>query len=243
MQREPYLLIRVPHVRERPVDLNKLKSRLRSHRTSLQVLYDEARKNCLIKSENLRAAVRAMTKAWAPPYEEGASHVLVLEDDAVAPFDAGKAMVEIIRAWPNSPINFFCALHYVRHAHEQGFRYARFKRHSAGVAQCLPVEMAEEFDTWHRRTCPPTQPLDGRMNSYLEFKRNENPDLSVVYPAPSIVDHNGSLPSLAGGSGGIYAPCAIAEFQSALVWDWSEKTVLDCVHKEHRGRVVRQRSW
>jgi hypothetical protein len=192
--------------------------------------------------EALCAAIYAMTRAWRAPYGSDITHVLVLEDDAILPRHAGFAMLRVLKAHPDVAVNFFCGYGYAKAAAEHGYRYARWTRHSGGVAQCLPVAMASIFNQWHMR-CPPKQPLDSRMNAWLEFLRSSGEfPADVIYPAPSIVDHNGALRSVAGSLSNLYAPSAIGPERSALEYDWSDDRIYECTRVD-RGKVTREPSW
>lgn len=253
------LLIRIPHVPYR-VDIDEMIRRLEGPGVRVHVIVEPEpyEEGAVVPSlDRLDRAIKTVSRAWAPPYEEGfaPTHVLVLEDDGVLPEDAGTAMRHVCETWPTNPIGFFCARHFARYAYEEhGSNYAIWERFCGGVAQCLPVVMAAAFHKW---TSSPTfryahMPVDGRVNQFLSFLRSSpmpGYETDVVFPAPSIVDHDSTIGSVAGGSKKpVCAPLALGPNVSALEhrWGWWGEGLTMRVYRgkiEDNGPLVREPNW
>jgi len=238
------LLIRIPYIEGR-TDIDLLVGRLVAPHVTVELFRDTKKRAS--DSVKLESAIVAMTRVWGTPVDDKFTHMLVLEDDALVPFDAGETFVEILDAWQaqeDHVFSFFCAHGFAKKAFEEGYNYASWDRCAGGVAQCMPVAWARDFFDWQMRICPPRQPMDSRVNAYIEHlnsvlgKREQR----VIFPTPCVVDHNGYLPSEAGSKSAIFAPLAIGPNDFSAPYDWSDIRVYRSSYTD-RGKTATKPSW
>lgn len=218
--------VRIPHLAGRANRIKEISARLDHPSFELTVLTDEPTPEHLGSIERRTKTAAALTRAWAPPYH--GDHVLVLEDDAVLALDADQAILAVLRRFPSSPIGFFCFREYTIRADEAGATYARHGCFSGGVAQCLPADMARDFDAWHRAEFASRRDrsVDGRLSHYVQRH-----GIPVIFPAPSIVNHDQGIASTYAFGGReakpVRAAYAFTSAASAMIVDWARGRVWD----------------
>tara|TARA_R110000787_G_scaffold114837_1_gene224665 strand:- start:2446 stop:3129 length:684 start_codon:yes stop_codon:yes gene_type:complete len=134
----------------------------------------------------------AAEQAWRT-VKGGATHHLVLQDDAIVCRDFIRSCEAALDAVPSAPVAFYANRKVIEEARAAGSSWAITKFMTWGVATCLPVWLIPKFLDWQKKNIvPDLRSDDFRLNSFFEEYY-----YPVHCPAPSLVDHRDG-PSVAG---------------------------------------------
>lgn len=157
------------------------------------IVYDERNDEWDTMSQAWRTALNAATRGRA-------THILVLQDDAMPIANLIRTTLEAIDQHPDVPISLYLGRKKpavwatnvdfaVRVAEREGFSWLRASHLLHGVALVLPVDLVRPMLTWCSKS---NAPYDERVGYFLRHVAKT----PVFYPQPSLVDHDDSMPSL-----------------------------------------------
>ena len=165
-----------------------------------------------------------------------ATHLLILEDDALVSRDLIPAVTQITRVTGDSPISLYTGTGkpygdrvkaVITEARTRGAHLIRMRPGPLwGVAIVYPAAHLPELADWYRRS--PVPQYDARVAAWYAKTR-----VAPVYTLPSLVDH-ADIPSLLGGSDGRHAHQFIGIDSSALSIDWMNAAIYDAGSLDRR---------
>lgn len=132
---------------------------------------------------------------------DGASHLLVIQDDAVPCRNFAQAVEKIASRWPHTPVCLFLGAYpaataaQVRRA-KPGVRYIPLGPSSFMPLVCVlwPTDVARGFLAWSRTAARMTRADDGNAARWMRATRQQ-----VMVATPSLVQHDDDAPSVKGG--------------------------------------------
>lgn len=138
--------------------------------------------------------------AWKTGAHLGATHTLVLQDDAVPVQDLRRHVLAAIDAMPDSPISLYLGqkkpsrwasnmLMAVQAAEQLGASWISASHLLHGVGIVLPTRWVTPMLQWAEMS---SAPYDQRIGAYLRQVQNR----ATFYTWPSLVDHDDTVPSL-----------------------------------------------
>lgn len=134
-------------------------------------------------------------------YGGEASHLLIVQDDAIPTPNFGVACRRIADRWPDSPVCLFCgslpsstATRIRRAKPEQRYVPLTVGSFMPLVAVLWPVHKAHEFLRWSLTARPITRADDGNAGKWVRRMKQQ-----VMVTVPSIVQHDDSAASVKGG--------------------------------------------
>lgn len=152
----------------------------------------------------------------------GATHHLILQDDAILSKNFIPAVQQVIAARPNAPISFFSMRKEIADAVRKGKRWVTMSFPLGAVAQVFPVALLPKIRAYGRAAYPPhMRHSDTVIASYLE-----NAGIRLWHTAPSLVDH-GLGKSAAGHPSLMFgrerrASAFIGREKSGTALDWTQ---------------------
>lgn len=173
-------------------------------RRAMAELLDEAVNATAIVYDEHDDEWDTMSRAWRAAREvaviSGATHALVLQDDAVPIEGFTRTVLEAIDQHPGNAISLYLGRKKpsrwvgnvdfaVRVAEAEGYSWLRASHLLHGVALVLPVAWIDGMLTWCRKS---NAPYDERVGYFLRHVVGS----LTYYPQPSLVDHDDDTPSL-----------------------------------------------
>lgn len=157
-------------------------------------------------------------RAWREGLRHGATHHLVLTDDAQPCRDFVAGVLAAIEVREAEPLCFYGTRKILAEAYNQGDSWAVIDDGCWGVATCLPVAYIEPWMEWEQEWIDPSCPHDDSgMAAWLLFI-----GMPVWVSVPSLVEHRGHSTSLLGQNNkNKVATNYIGADQSALAIDWT----------------------
>lgn len=162
--------------------------------------------------------------AWSLAGKRGATHHLVISDDALVCRDFLAGLREAVRHRPEHAVSPYCGYGLISKAHARGDSWAVVDRGGVwGLCSVLPVAWVDEFLRWERRAFVQGQGKhqdDARLGTFL--KETGRPAWQTV---PTLAEHAGAGHSTVnhGGGGNLtsHSKCFLGAERSALEVDWS----------------------
>lgn len=158
-------------------------------------------------------------------FDPGATHHLVIQDDAIVCKDLSAGLTNALSLWPHLPLslylgrqrphaNLFTSL--VRRAQETGTSLIAMRALCWGVALCFPTVLIPEMVEWGNVNTQWAN-YDMRLGKYLETRM-----IPTLYTFPSLVNHRNQAesPSLIPGRTGANRVAYSFHRESALRIDW-----------------------
>jgi len=129
-----------------------------------------------------RTARACLEESYRAP---GATHHLILQDDAELCRDFVAGVRAVVAARPNDPIDLFCARKEAAEAEAHGVHWAELADAIFGLAIVYPVAFIPKWIAWDRAHVLPTlNSYDTRLRLYCGCA-----DLPVAFCVPSLVEH------------------------------------------------------
>ena len=165
--------------------------------------------------------------------EEGATHHVIVQDDAIACRGVVPGMARAVAQFPDRPVGMYLGvgrggdarkLRLIDTARTEGATWVSMGTGGPiwGVAMCLPVGDLEPLAEWYRKTT--LKNYDRRIWTWYRDRGAE-----AVYTVPSLFDHRNGRenPSLIPGRRGLNRKAAwfIGEDVSALDVHWNRRVV------------------
>jgi len=156
-------------------------------------------------------------RAAVPP--PGATHHLVLQDDAVPCRDFVRSVGRALQARPQHAVGLYSARAACRRALEQGQSWAELYGELWGLAILMPAGWWREFLQFNRAAFTSNDRFhdDARVALWLAWQGR-----STWCTVPSLLDHAAGESLLKHNSRKSRASWALAPHESGLVYDWSK---------------------
>jgi len=128
-------------------------------------------------------------RAWlAGLSHEWATHVCVLEDDALPCSGFAHAAASALAARPEDVVSFFARKPIILTARKKKLNWVRMADMHTGVCMAAPVDLVRHWLEWEQRYVSPECPYsDQRMGMYLL----KHLGACAWFTVPSLVDHRG----------------------------------------------------
>lgn len=122
----------------------------------------------------------------------GATHQVVLHDDALIVSDFEEQVEQIVNKWPDSPISFFVSSKGVGDiSHVKAGTAVAVVGKAWGVGLCLPIRLAEEFVEWCDTYVKESWIADDtRLALWIAATQRH-----LICPIPNLVQHNPDVSS------------------------------------------------
>lgn len=146
-----------------------------THTTRMDYIKDASKEGVLVTTK----------RAWMAARSSGATHHLVMQDDALPCRDFLEGAVRAIEAQPNAPVSFFDMSKAITDARAKGLSWAVRKSLSTALALAMPTKMAIDSYAWmDSHLYRGLGGSDERMSCYFLHH-----DIPVWYTVPSLVQH------------------------------------------------------
>jgi len=158
-------------------------------------------------------------KAWKFGLASGATHHLVVQDDALASKNFLETVHRLIEIKPDELICFFSMRKAAQQARARGEHWFTTNDGCFGISLCFPIEFLAALVRWERTHVKPDCPHDDtRVANYLKYGPIKK---RVWHPSPSLIEHAAPSDSILGNS----HPHRVAKVwvgdQDPLEIDWS----------------------